>query len=98
METCRLEGAHLLIVNSELEARAIQSMWRKFPKIFNDWRNDIAYIGVHDIYKEGEFVTIFGKEFITDLFVLAVARLIYFITSIAKMQCLHLTRLNLVNK
>ena len=61
---CEQEGAHLAIFNSEAEAKALLRFWIPFPKIFSDWRNDWAHIGLHDQYSEGNFVTIFGKHLI----------------------------------
>ena len=60
-DVCYEEGGHLLVINSENEAAIIRNIWRKNPKIFDDWKNDFAYVGVHDQIKEGEFLTIFGK-------------------------------------
>ena len=63
-DTCYEEGGHLLIPNSENEAAVIRNKWRKAPKLFDDWRNGCAYVGIHDQIKEGEFITIFGKYLI----------------------------------
>jgi hypothetical protein len=29
--------------------------------VFDGWRNSCAYIGIHDEYSEGEYITVFGK-------------------------------------
>ena len=50
---CRNEGAHLVVLNSKVEAKFIASL----PDNNYDW----ALIGMHDLYKEGQWVTIFGK-------------------------------------
>ncbi|PSN42392.1 hypothetical protein C0J52_21652 [Blattella germanica] len=51
-ETCISEGAHLAVMNSETEARLLSSL---LPANFFGW------IGMHDLYQEGKWVTIFGK-------------------------------------
>nr|BAA18916.1 lectin-related protein [Periplaneta americana] len=58
-KTCIQEGAHLAVINSETESKALLKLWLPHPKMFNDWRNDWAHIGFHDHYTEGQFVTIF---------------------------------------
>ncbi|XP_069699263.1 hemolymph lipopolysaccharide-binding protein-like isoform X2 [Periplaneta americana] len=58
-QTCAQEGAHLAVINSETETKALLRFWIPNPKMFDDWRNDWAYIGIHDHYVEGQYVTIF---------------------------------------
>ena len=60
-DVCEHEGSHLLIINSQREANALLHFWVPHPKLFSDWRNSWAYVGVHDQYVEGEYVTVFGK-------------------------------------
>ncbi|KAJ9601233.1 hypothetical protein L9F63_000613 [Diploptera punctata] len=60
-ETCAREGAHLLILNSDEEFKAIKNMWDKYPKIATDWRNSFIHVGLTDHVQEKEFYTIFGK-------------------------------------
>jgi hypothetical protein len=48
-------------LNSEKEAGIIRNIWRWHPKVFDGWRNWCAYIGIHDEYSEGEYITVFGK-------------------------------------
>jgi hypothetical protein len=60
-DVCVQEGTHLLILNSEKEAGVIRSIWKRHPKVLDGWRNDCAYIGIHDEYTEGEYITLFGK-------------------------------------
>ena len=55
---CEEEGTQLTIINSPREALALTSLW---AKQFNDWRDDWAYIGIHDLFEEGQFVTISSK-------------------------------------
>ncbi|XP_021937022.1 hemolymph lipopolysaccharide-binding protein-like isoform X2 [Zootermopsis nevadensis] len=61
-QICEQEGAHLLILNSEEEAGVIRSFWRRHPKLFDGWRNSCAYIGIHDEFVEGEYITLFGES------------------------------------
>ncbi|XP_021923416.1 hemolymph lipopolysaccharide-binding protein-like isoform X2 [Zootermopsis nevadensis] len=60
LRTCAVEGAHLAIVNSESEARFLQLLFSRHPKITGGNHNDYAYLGVHDMFSEGQFTTIFG--------------------------------------
>nr|CAD7448827.1 unnamed protein product [Timema bartmani] len=57
---CAEEGAHLAIINSEKELRALQGIFQLHPKIRDGWENNVAYIGFHDLFTEGQYVTIFG--------------------------------------
>jgi len=50
---CDKEGAHLAVINSEAEAKFVASLWT------SSW--DWAFIGTHDFYVEGEYVTIYSK-------------------------------------
>ncbi|XP_046990752.1 hemolymph lipopolysaccharide-binding protein-like [Schistocerca americana] len=54
--TCAKEGAHLAIVNSEAEENAIREVMRAHSS-----DNFAAFIGFHDIFKEGEYVTVLGE-------------------------------------
>ena len=58
---CEQEGTHLAVLNSETEAKALRKFWIPHPKLYDDWRNIWAYVGIHDHYSEGNYVTIFGK-------------------------------------
>ncbi|KAJ9590460.1 hypothetical protein L9F63_016491 [Diploptera punctata] len=59
---CEEEGTHLAIINSPREALAVTSLWVREPKLFNDWRDDWAFIGFHDLYDEGQYVTVFNQS------------------------------------
>ncbi|XP_069686148.1 hemolymph lipopolysaccharide-binding protein-like [Periplaneta americana] len=63
MKICEEEGVHLAVINSEKEAQILKTLWDKIPpaKIKGGVHNDWAWIGFHDLYKEGEFVTIFNE-------------------------------------
>ncbi|XP_023720909.1 hemolymph lipopolysaccharide-binding protein [Cryptotermes secundus] len=53
-DICQKEGAHLAVVNSEAEARFITSLWNS--------KSDWAFIGTHDLYEEGIYVTIYNQS------------------------------------
>ncbi|XP_021932675.1 hemolymph lipopolysaccharide-binding protein-like isoform X2 [Zootermopsis nevadensis] len=53
-DICEREGAHLAIINSEAEGKFVSSLWTN--KLFL-W----AFIGTHDLYEEGNFVTIHNQ-------------------------------------
>ncbi|XP_067004699.2 uncharacterized protein [Anabrus simplex] len=57
---CEQEGAHLAIINSEQEAKILSDIYKRSPTIPNvKW--DFAFIGFHDLYNEGNYLTIFGE-------------------------------------
>ena len=58
---CEEEGGHLAVINSEEESKAIQQYLASTPTIENTNHNDFAFVGFHDRFVEGDFVTIFGK-------------------------------------
>ncbi|XP_015513494.2 macrophage mannose receptor 1 [Neodiprion lecontei] len=59
---CESEGAHLAIVNSAKEAEVIGNLFTKSGPHFGSEDSKYAHIGFHDLYEEGEFVTIDGKS------------------------------------
>ncbi|XP_069673032.1 hemolymph lipopolysaccharide-binding protein-like [Periplaneta americana] len=56
---CELEGAHLLVLNSEEEANALKRLWVKHPGKPGGW--NWAYVGFHCLFNEGKFVTLFNQ-------------------------------------
>lgn len=59
---CIREGTHLLILNSGAEMDAVKSIWKKHSNFTGTtWKNYI-HVGAHDRFKEGDYVTILGKE------------------------------------
>ncbi|XP_047108498.1 hemolymph lipopolysaccharide-binding protein-like [Schistocerca piceifrons] len=58
--TCAKEGAHLAIVNSEAEENAIREVMRA-----HSTEKFIAFIGFHDMFKEGEYLTVLGQPLIS---------------------------------
>ncbi|XP_067000267.2 hemolymph lipopolysaccharide-binding protein [Anabrus simplex] len=55
-KTCVKEGAHLAIINSEEESAVIMFMMSRAPEV-NQW----AFVGFHDRFVEGQYLTIFGE-------------------------------------
>ncbi|KAG8229812.1 hypothetical protein J437_LFUL008180 [Ladona fulva] len=53
-KVCENDGAHLAIINSDAEAEVLMEIYKNFPEA-----GLIAYLGFHDMRKEGEFETIF---------------------------------------
>jgi hypothetical protein len=58
---CVQEGAHLAIVNSEAESKVLKEILARFPKLENVTFNEVALIGFHDLYEEGQYLTIYGE-------------------------------------
>nr|CAD7437557.1 unnamed protein product [Timema bartmani]CAD7453948.1 unnamed protein product [Timema tahoe] len=59
-KTCAKEGGHLAIINSEEESKVTQQLFARHPKINNVQYSDFAFIGFHDMYNEGSYLTIYG--------------------------------------
>jgi hypothetical protein len=58
-QICAQEGAHLAIVNSEEESKVLQSLFTPVAaKLKVAW----AFIGFHDLYNEGRYLTVFGTK------------------------------------
>jgi hypothetical protein len=60
--TCEQEGGHLVVINSEAESKVLADLFASEPKINGVMHNNYAFIGFHDRYVEGEYLTIFGKK------------------------------------
>ena len=58
VDICTQEGAHLLILNSNQEAMALWPLFRG---------HCCTWIGVHDQYQEGNYVTLFSKYCIPNM-------------------------------
>jgi hypothetical protein len=56
-DNCAKEDAHLVIINSEREAKALLDLWKRH--IDMDWH--LAHIGFYRHNAEEEFVTVLGK-------------------------------------
>lgn len=59
---CIDEGGHLAIVNSQLEAHMLMKMFERSGPVKGASYGDMAFLGIHDLYKEGEWVTIQGDS------------------------------------
>nr|CAD7394732.1 unnamed protein product [Timema cristinae] len=58
---CAEDGAHLAVINSPEEARALVMTYHELG-VKGDIVVQQAYVGVSDSMKEGDYVTIFGKS------------------------------------
>jgi hypothetical protein len=55
---CAQEGGHLAIINSEEESKVLQSMFAPVAaKLKGVW----VFIGFHDLYNEGQYLTVFDE-------------------------------------
>ncbi|XP_012251236.2 hemolymph lipopolysaccharide-binding protein-like [Athalia rosae] len=59
---CNEEGGHLAVINSVVEAQVLMDMFNTSGPIKNAAYNYVAYVGIHDLYKEGEWVSISGES------------------------------------
>ena len=55
-DVCAREGANLLVINSREEAEAMHALVVKTGTIGKH-----HWIGFHDVYEEGNYITIFSK-------------------------------------
>jgi hypothetical protein len=60
--TCQQEGGHLVVINSEAESKVLQSLFAGVKKVEGVSHNDYAFVGFHDRFVEGEYLTVFGKR------------------------------------
>jgi len=61
-QICAQEGGHLAIINSEEESKVLQSLFAAVAAKLNvKW----VFIGFHDLYNEGQYLTVFGKELLS---------------------------------
>jgi hypothetical protein len=58
-QICAQEGCHLAIINSEEESKILQPL---FATVAAKVRDKAFLIGFHDLYNEGQYFTVFGKE------------------------------------
>ncbi|KAJ8680057.1 hypothetical protein QAD02_015844 [Eretmocerus hayati] len=60
---CIKEGAHLAIVNSQQESEMLANMFKHSNLMKYEHRESVVvFLGFHDLYQEGEFVTIFDDS------------------------------------
>ncbi|XP_069694989.1 hemolymph lipopolysaccharide-binding protein-like isoform X1 [Periplaneta americana] len=57
-QICQQEGGHLVIINSEEEDKVLQSM---FAPVAEQLKTQWAFVGFHDLYTEGQYLTIFDE-------------------------------------
>jgi hypothetical protein len=61
-QICAKEGGHLAIINSEEESKVLQSIFAPVTAKLNVmW----VLIGFHDLFNEGQYLTVFGKELVS---------------------------------
>jgi len=53
------DGGHLAIINSEEESKVLQSI---FAPVAANLSVGAVLIGFHDLYNEGQYLTVFGME------------------------------------
>jgi hypothetical protein len=58
-QICAQEGGHLAIINSEEESKDLQSI---FAPVAAELKAEFVLIGFHDLYNEGQHLTVSGKE------------------------------------
>nr|AQY54446.1 immulectin 10 [Hepialus xiaojinensis] len=61
---CHAEQSYLAIINNDVEAKLLKETLAKHPKdtLKGNFYKDGAYLGFHDQFTEGEFVTVFGQR------------------------------------
>nr|CAD7424104.1 unnamed protein product [Timema monikensis] len=60
---CAEEGAHLAVINSKVEMDVILNIWSRHPKIMDSYLNSYAHVGFHDLYTEGNYLTVLGNAY-----------------------------------
>nr|CAD7259886.1 unnamed protein product [Timema shepardi] len=66
---CAEEGAHLAVVNSKVEMDVILNIWGRHPNIMDSYLNSFAHVGFHDLYTEGNYLTVLGDSLLSTGFV-----------------------------
>ncbi|XP_068081755.1 hemolymph lipopolysaccharide-binding protein-like isoform X2 [Anabrus simplex] len=59
-EICAMEGAHLIVINSDAEANVVKEYFSRKPTFPGSLKSDWVYAGFHDKYAEGDYVTVTG--------------------------------------
>ncbi|KAL7302854.1 hypothetical protein TKK_0004086 [Trichogramma kaykai] len=59
---CNEEGGHLAIINSLVEAHVMRDIFQNSGPVKGASYADLAYVGIHDLYKEGEWVSVLGES------------------------------------
>ncbi|CAH2038125.1 unnamed protein product, partial [Iphiclides podalirius] len=60
---CAAEGGHLVIINSDHEAKVVRELFAKHPggSMLGHFWKDVAFVGFHDWNEHGEWLTIHGE-------------------------------------
>ncbi|EZA56438.1 hypothetical protein DMN91_009740 [Ooceraea biroi] len=61
-KACNEEGGHLAIINSMAEERVLVEMFNRSGSFKGAATQEEAFLGLHDLYKEGEWVTVLGDS------------------------------------
>ncbi|XP_044743746.1 hemolymph lipopolysaccharide-binding protein-like [Chrysoperla carnea] len=64
-QICEAEGAYLIIINSEEEAQFLLRLMNQYPDAVIDDKScdkHDVFVGFHDLFQEGQYVTIDGKS------------------------------------
>ncbi|EFN70007.1 Hemolymph lipopolysaccharide-binding protein [Camponotus floridanus] len=59
---CNEEGGHLAIINSIAEEHVLLEIFNQSGPVMGAAYPDEAFLGIHDLYKEGEWVTLLGDS------------------------------------
>ncbi|XP_068081759.1 hemolymph lipopolysaccharide-binding protein [Anabrus simplex] len=57
---CVEDGAHLIVINSDMEADVIRTFFKRNPVITNAAGVVDVHVGFHDLFVEGEYTTVLG--------------------------------------
>jgi hypothetical protein len=66
-QICAQEGGHLAIINSEDESKVLQKIFAPMDEKQSGKCKNYAFIGFHDLYEEGQYLTVFGKEWLSKI-------------------------------
>jgi hypothetical protein len=58
---CEEENAHLAIINSKEEANVLRLLLGRHRNLPDCDEEDFLWVGVHDVYTEGQYSSVFGK-------------------------------------
>ncbi|XP_076240883.1 hemolymph lipopolysaccharide-binding protein-like [Calliopsis andreniformis] len=59
---CNEEGGHLAIINSFAEAHVLMDLFNRSGPIKGSQVLDEAFVGIHDLYAEGDWVTVLDES------------------------------------
>ncbi|XP_063977848.1 hemolymph lipopolysaccharide-binding protein-like [Diachasmimorpha longicaudata] len=61
-KVCMEEGGHLAVIDSVAEEQVLLDLFKQSGPMRNVTREDQAFIGIHDLFAEGEWVTVLGDS------------------------------------